>query len=111
MKATTATYTAELDRKVAFTDARCREKGWWHAWLYIGHMRLILTDLFGAMKRSAHRAKLAAEADISAALLIRKAMSDGLTEHDRAALDEALLRIEASARHDEAVTKDLTLTP
>jgi hypothetical protein len=107
MKNTPAAFVTELDAKITFTAARCVEKAWWHPHLYVQHMRLIWNDLARTLRRSAKRASHAADADIRAAEIIRRAMSDGLDENDRAELITALEHIDLSARHDQRLASDL----
>jgi hypothetical protein len=60
---------------------------------------------------AARDAATAEQSDIEAAALIRKAISDGITEADRPAIERALALILKSAEVDHALATNLNLQP
>lgn len=98
-----------MSNRLDITEARFRAKGWWHALFHLNVIGLIWRDLLRRIGLAHRRAHNAAHLDLTAASIIREAMSDGICEKDRDALLEALKHIDLSAHHDSRLSADLKL--
>lgn len=104
---TTANYLQEMQHKLEATEARFRSRAWWHPLFHLNVLRLIWRDILARIGVAQRKAAKAALYDHEAAEIIRRAMSDGIDETDRSALNEALRRIDLSRRQDDALSREL----
>lgn len=101
-------FAAEFDENLGESVNRFTAARWFGALFHLRVLADIWADVKQAMADCGKSAKVAASEDAQAAEIITQAMADGPDKSDERAIRDALKLVEASRKHDEAISRELT---